>query len=130
MVIIAGTRTFDDYDRLKADCDRILLDVYPNDEHITIMSGGASGAGTLGERYAAEKDYAVIHYRADWTNHGKAAGPIRNSEMVRDCDYAIVFWDSQSRGTLDLIKKLNTADKPRAVVFIQTKAQPVPEVQA
>lgn len=129
MVIIAGTRTFDDYCKLKSDCDRILLDVYPNGEHINIMSGRATGADALGERYAKEKGYAVIHYFADWNRHGKAAGPIRNSEMVRNCDYAIVFWDGQSRGTVDLIKKLEAAGKSRTVVFIQAEALPAPEVK-
>ena len=55
-VIIAGGRDFENYSYLKESLDRILPDVK---EPIVIVSGGASGADILGERYARDKGYEV-----------------------------------------------------------------------
>ena len=50
-VIVAGTRTFNDYDFLKATLDNLLAGL----QNIEIVSGGARGADFLGELYAMEK---------------------------------------------------------------------------
>lgn len=42
-------------------------------------------------------------FEADWNKHGKAAGPIRNKEMVSESDGLIAFWDGKSRGTKNAI---------------------------
>lgn len=47
-VIIAGSRDFDDYALLQDHADYMLS----RQEDIEIVSGGASGADALGERYA------------------------------------------------------------------------------
>lgn len=46
-IAVIGSRTFDDYNRLKR-----ILDLYPA---TTIVSGGAHGADSLGERYAMRR---------------------------------------------------------------------------
>lgn len=30
-------------------------------------------------------------YEADWTNHGRAAGPLRNARMIEDADMLVAF---------------------------------------
>lgn len=76
-----------------------------------IIQGGAHGVDGLAKRWADENEVPVVTIEADWNEHGKAAGPIRNSEMVQ---YAIengepagllAIWDGYSRGTWDCIKK-------------------------
>lgn len=101
-VIIAGSRSFDDYDLLRRRCDEILKDRIPSSE-IVIVSGTAPGADSLGERYACEKGFAVDRRPADWNTYGKAAGPIRNAEMAQSSDALIAFWDGKSRGTHHMI---------------------------
>jgi hypothetical protein len=50
---------------------------------------------------------------AAWAEHGKAAGPIRNSEMVRaGADLCIAFPRRGSRGTWDCIRKAAEAGIP------------------
>ena len=48
-VIIAGSREFSDYEKLKENCDRILQEkLEDEDSHVIIVSGHARGADTLG----------------------------------------------------------------------------------
>ena len=99
-VIIAGSRTFSDYQLLKDYCDHVLQ----NTDEVEIVSGGAAGADRLGERYAKEKGYPVAHFPALWDTFGKGAGYIRNREMAYYADALIAFWDGVSPGTKSMIK--------------------------
>ena len=99
-VVIAGTRTFNDYEALAAYADKMLS---RTTDEIEIVSGGASGADALGERYAKERGYKLKRFPADWDKHGKAAGPIRNAQMADYADALIAFWDGKSRGTKSMI---------------------------
>lgn len=100
-VIIAGGRDFSDMDLLSRKCDRILRDIPPHE--ITIISGNASGADTLGVQYAYDRKIKVEHYPANWYGVGKGAGEIRNIEMAKNADALIAFWDGKSRGTKHMI---------------------------
>lgn len=57
-VIMAGGRYFSDYELLKEKCDEFLQD--NTSEEIVIISGHASGADSLCERYALEKGLQVF----------------------------------------------------------------------
>ena len=107
-VIIAGGRDFNDYNLLKDRCDYYLSFVLSDGAEITIVSGHAKGADTLGEQYANEKGYSLELHPADWEKYGKSAGFRRNQEMVEVSQAAICFWDGKSKGTehtINLCKK-------------------------
>lgn len=112
-VIIAGGRDFSDYERLKTVCDKVLANKF--DEGVTVISGTARGADSLGEQYARERGLQVIRMPADWDRYGKAAGYRRNEEMAKTAGPGgglIAFWDGNSRGTkhmLDLAKQYGLA---------------------
>jgi len=97
-IIIAGGRTFDDYNLLVEKCDNILS----NQLDIEIVSGTANGADKLGERYAKEKGYQIKKFPANWSL-GKSAGYKRNEEMAVYADALIAFWDESSKGTKHMI---------------------------
>lgn len=99
-VIIAGTRTFSDYEKLKDHCDFLLSD----QPEVEIVSGNAAGADKLGEQYAKEKGYKLTVFPADWNKYGKRAGYLRNKQMAEYADGLIAFWDGKSRGTEMMIK--------------------------
>jgi hypothetical protein len=102
-VIIAGGRDFDDYQKLREFCDKVLKD----QQDIEIVSGAAKGADHLGERYAIERGYKTTRFPADW-NKGRSAGYIRNKQMAEYGDALIAFWDGTSKGTghmIDLAKQ-------------------------
>lgn len=106
-IIIAGSRTFNNYELLKQK-----LDFYIGEhKEIEIISGTARGADRLGERYAFERGLTLHRFPADWSK-GKSAGYLRNEEMAKYGTHAVIFWDGISRGTkhmIDLAKeyKLN-----------------------
>ena len=103
-VIIAGGRNYDDYTTLRKECDRILSRKFADSEcEVVVVSGGATGADALGERYASERGLTIDRHPADWKKNGRAAGPIRNAEMADVSDALIAFWDGQSRGTKSMI---------------------------
>lgn len=101
-VIIAGSRTFDDYVLLRTKCDRILSRVSCF-KPIRIISGGAKGADQLGERYARERFYEIKRFIPDWDGLGKKAGYVRNKEMAENANALIAFYDGESKGTRHMI---------------------------
>lgn len=103
-VIIAGGRHYEDYATVKAYADYKLSRIALIHD-IEIVSGGATGADALGERYAREKGYTVKRFSADWKTYGKAAGPRRNREMAAYADALLAFWDGSSKGTMNMIQE-------------------------
>ena len=98
---MAGGREFDKYCLLKERMDYYLANIDPNS--IEIVSGGAKGADSLGERYAKEKGYLLTIMSADWNMFGKSAGYIRNSDMTKYANACVAFWDGVSKGTNHMI---------------------------
>lgn len=107
-IIIAGSRGFTDYPRLRRCVDEFIAD-HPTDD-VVIVSGGARGADRLGEQYAHERGYKLRIMRADWDRFGKSAGYRRNEQMALIADVLIAFWDGQSRGTRHMIDLAKTHD--------------------
>ena len=99
-VIIAGSRTFRDYELMKQKLDIAFSKRKPT----AIICGEAKGADSLGKKYAKEHRINVESYPADWTKNGKGAGYIRNEEMAENADALIAFWDGKSAGTKHMIK--------------------------
>ena len=99
-LIIAGSRAFNNYEKLCAECDNILQD----QNNIEIVSGAYyRGADKLGEQYAKERGFKITRFPANWNKYGKAAGPKRNQQMANYADALIAFWDGKSRGTENMI---------------------------
>ena len=105
-VVIAGSR--DISDRLG-----LVKAIVQSGFDITeVVSGKARVIDTLGETWAAANDIVVKQFPADWTKHGNAAGPIRNAMMAEYADAAIIIWNGESKGTLNMIKNMHKLDKP------------------
>ena len=115
-LIIAGSRTFADYQRL---CQVLA----PDRHRITqVITGGARGADQLGYRWAWK--HAVRHqlFRANWEQFGKTAGVRRNHQMVQAGDILLALGDRQSPGTAHLIQCMRALGKPVVVVSVDTTA--------
>lgn len=103
-VIIAGSRTITDYQKVKEIIDhcvkkyKIQLDM--------IVSGHAEGIDKLGERYAKEYAIDLAIFPANWQKHKKSAGPYRNCLMldyVRTNGGLIAIRANNSVGTTHMI---------------------------
>ena len=100
-VIVAGGRDFNNYKVL----NNVLTMLSHNIDEV--VSGDATGADTLGARWAEENNIPVHHFPADWEKYGKQAGYIRNAEMGEYADALVAFWDGKSKGTGHMIKTMH-----------------------
>lgn len=101
-VIVAGSRTFNDYNLLKTTLISFLKGKRPSE--IQIVSGGARGADKLGEKFAKQYNCKLRLFPADWENHGRGAGFRRNSEMSKYGDACVVFMRKEgSKGSQHMI---------------------------
>lgn len=108
-IMVAGGRDFNDYALLKYALKKYIdgLDIVDLSQ-ISIVSGAARGADTLGEHFAYDYGIDIRRFPAKWDEFGKSAGIIRNCEMANYAGQAtgvlFAFWDGKSRGTKHMIE--------------------------
>ena len=110
-VVIAGCRDYTNYKEAECFVDICLRDI-SKEYDIVIVSGGARGADSLGERYAKERGLELECYPAHWKLLGKRAGIVRNKQMAEIGDFVICFWDGESKGTKTMIEFAQELQKP------------------
>jgi homoserine dehydrogenase len=102
-VLVCGDRHWKD----QIFIDKVL-DVM-KDQIGTIIEGEANGADKMGRVWAEKNDKRVEPYPANWEKFGKAAGPIRNKQMLDEGkpDMVIAFHDDleNSRGTKNMVEQ-------------------------
>lgn len=110
-VLVCGSRTFWDSSMIRQALVAVINEHEDNGESredITLVHGDCQGADRLAEDVALELGITNIErHPADWDRHGKAAGPIRNAQMVDSLDGTdkiLAFWDGKSKGTQHTIK--------------------------
>lgn len=84
-LIVAGTRSFNDYQKLKK-----ILDIITTKD-TEIICGEAKGADALGKRYSKDNNLVIHSFPVDWDTYGKSAGYKRNLKMAEFADQCIVF---------------------------------------
>ncbi len=111
-LIIAGSR--DVPARL---CETFILDAFygrvpvaVRDSITEVVHGGCRGIDQEAGRLF--KEYGVKVFPADWTTHGRAAGPIRNRQMAEYADALLLIWDGKSRGSANMKKEMGSLGKP------------------
>lgn len=86
-----------------------------------LIHGACRGADIICAAVAETLGFVVRDYPADWSVHGKAAGPIRNQQMLtlehrpdEPIDLCLAFHDDimSSAGTSDMIKRVVKAGIP------------------
>lgn len=97
-VLVCGGRYFDNYAFLKA-----TLSLLPPDPDRIFCHGGATGADSLVTLFCLEEGSPCEIIRADWEKHGKAAGPIRNQQMLDEFKPDVVIAFPGGRGTQNMI---------------------------
>ena len=70
-----------------------------------IIQGGANGADSMAREWAQKKAVDCCTVFADWEKHGKAAGPIRNQEMLDRHKPTLIVAFPGGRGTDDMIRR-------------------------
>jgi hypothetical protein len=95
------------------------LFVLPRDT--VIIHGAARGADSIAGAIALDLGMQVEEYPADWETLGKAAGVLRNQQMLDqgkpDRVYAFHSNLSESRGTADMVSRARSAGIPTTVLI-------------
>lgn len=91
---------------------------------LVIISGGAKGTDSLAEQWAKENNVPCKVIRPDYNvGNTKAAPLLRNTKIAQECEDMIAFWDGESRGTEDVIRKAVKLGKQ--VTIFSTNTEPV-----
>lgn len=116
-VLVCGSRHFNDTGLLERTLDKISI--------TTLIEGEARGADKLGRAYAERRGIPVRAFPADWNTHGKAAGSIRNSQMLKEGnpELVVAFLAPDSRGTANMISQAEKAGVPVKVIHVETTVQ-------
>lgn len=100
-VVVTGGRKFDDEAFL---CER--LTEIDEDLHVRrLVTGGARGADWMAEIWAKKNGTEHVKYPADWARYGRAAGPIRNAEMLNKEKPDLVVAFPGGLGTVDCVAR-------------------------
>lgn len=106
-ILVCGSRNWTDERAIRAELTAFrYMDV-------TLVHGDCpTGADRIADKVGVEFGFDVRAYPADWKKHGKAAGPIRNSQMLKDERPHVVFAfheHVEGSGTEDMLKKARRA---------------------
>lgn len=108
-LLICGSRWWSD--------EFAVLDEVSKLKPTEIIVGGARGADYFAAKAAINYDILCTTFYADWSRHGKAAGPIRNQDMVdQKPDHCLAFVLPGSRGTWDTVNRCKKAGIPVTII--------------
>jgi hypothetical protein len=99
-VLVCGSRNWQDLETIF----RGLRDLGPIE---VVIEGEAPGADRLAAQAAHRLGITVLRFPADWDRYGKAAGPIRNQQMLDEGrpDLVLAYPLPDSRGTWDMVRR-------------------------
>lgn len=107
-ILVTGGRDYADQAMLFG-----ALDMEAEERQIyTIIQGGADGADRLARLWCHSRQCRYENYPADWRKHGKAAGPLRNQQMIDEGRPTKVFAFPGGRGTADMVRRAKAAGVP------------------
>ena len=107
-VIVTGTR-----EGLHDDGKALLLRRLYELKPCVLVEGGARGVDRQARGLAERLGLSVDTFQAEWVVYGKAAGPIRNQEMLEaGADLVLAFPGQNSKGTWDMIRRAKSAGVP------------------
>lgn len=104
-VIIAGSRGFMDAGLMAYILSGVMDRAEQRGDVVkTIISGMAQGADRHGWLWARKYGISCLEMPADWQQHGRRAGYLRNVEMAQQATHCIIFWNGSSPGSRHMIR--------------------------
>lgn len=106
-LLVCGDRNWSDGNAIR--------DVMRKLEPTVVIEGEARGADTFARLCAAVLGIEVMRFPADWEKYGRSAGPIRNSQMLKEGNPDVVvgfhYKIEESKGTRDMLTRAKKAGK-------------------
>ena len=107
-ILVCGGRAYKDSVRV----DTVLNAVAKKYEVTAIIQGEAAGADTLAAAWGRRRRILAVGFKADWATHGRAAGPIRNQQMLDEGRPDAVVAFPGGSGTANMIRRARAAGLP------------------
>jgi len=102
-ILVCGGRDFSDYFYLRKVLQKHVAQID------TLIHGGARGADSAAKFWTEANGISQVEFKADWDQHGKAAGPIRNQQMIDEGHPDMVIAFPGGTGTADMIRRAEEA---------------------
>lgn len=109
-LLVCGGRDYHNETELFGVLDRIV------DRVDVLIHGAARGADSVAHRWAEARGIPIESYPANWNKHGRAAGPIRNTQMLEEGRPDLVVAFCGGRGTQNMISQSKERGVPVEVV--------------
>ena len=103
-VLICGSRDWSDREAVRSWLSKLQDWGYG-----TVIHGDCRGADMIADEEARAMGFVVIPFPARWKKHGRAAGPVRNQQMINEGKPDLVMYFhadlDQSKGTADMVER-------------------------
>ena len=114
-ILVTGDREWSDRETMLGYLSGI------RDKITCLVHGDCRGADKMADRIVRSWGVKSISYPAEWDLYGKAAGVMRNSQMLQenlDIELVLAFHTNieKSRGTKDMIEKARKRSIPVVLV--------------
>ena len=103
-VLVCGGRAYEDRQR--------VFEILAQRQPSVVIQGCARGADSFAGEWADLNGVEHLRFPADWDNLGRAAGPIRNQQMLDEGRPDLVIAFPGSKGTRDMMRRAVLAGVP------------------
>jgi len=118
-VLVCGGRDFRNWSALVAALDKI-----DTERGIThVIHGEAPGADYLSDVWGVARCKELLRFPASWQTYGRAAGPIRNAQMLKDGKPDLVVAFKGGDGTANMIRQAREAGVD--VIEVSAPSEPI-----
>jgi UDP-N-acetylmuramoylalanine-D-glutamate ligase len=107
-VLVCGGRDFNDVD--------LMYDILKEYNISVLITGHAKGADQMAEMWADEHRIENEIYPAQWDKYGRAAGPIRNKQMLDEGEPDLVIAFPGGKGTANMVNQAKERGIPVNIV--------------
>lgn len=108
-ILVCGGRDYNDQAMAFGVLDMLAEELVIN----AIIQGDCpTGADKLARLWAISRNEHFDRFPADWRKHGRAAGPLRNQQMLDVGKPTLVLAFPGGRGTADMVRRARAAGVP------------------
>lgn len=99
-VLVCGGRTYDN----REYANKVLDELHAKHPITLVIHGGAKGADLMASLWATRHNIKQRVYYPNWKQHGYAAGPIRNVQMLDRSRPKLVVAFAGGKGTAHMVR--------------------------
>lgn len=107
-VLVCGGREYQNIKRVFQVLDGLTVEHGP----LEIVQGGSFGADACASEWAYKRNRPDRQFPAEWHKHGRAAGPIRNQQMLEEGKPDLVVAFPGGGGTADMVRRAKAEGVP------------------